>query len=211
MAGPDLGRTGVPAPFGGGRRAPIPPRSGRFVPRALMIALAGLAQAGGAPAARADGGAGSETAYQGCRDGAGGDWSARVACADAAIAAASKEVENGAGPGARNGNAAFDALLVAGGDALLSLDGSLAARVAVADAAARFALARAALVRGAGDAPPAPAPSDPLTVLGGGADLSSLEAPLAASRASTCARSPAPDCPARFDALLAAYLLLATE
>lgn len=158
--------------------------------RAALAAALLLAGCGGEPA-RADGAPGSEAqeraaatsadglaAYERCLDSADGA-AAASACADTAIASAT------------SGRGALAAFLRELGDRQLADDPSLAQRVVVADAAARFALGLA----GSEAVPAAAAPALP----------PALAARWASVRAAHCAAA-GPDCAARANALLGQYL-----
>jgi hypothetical protein len=125
--------------------------------------------------------------YAGCREQAGGEPSALIACADAEIARAGREVDS---PEAA---AAFAAVLQQLGDAAADAgaNGGQSAQVTFADRAVRLARRRAQL-------------------LGGSAPGSGASAPTAAppqawvrSRDISCREHPVPRCADRYDALLA--------
>lgn len=81
---------------------------------------------------------------------------------------------------------------------------ALAIRVVVSAAHTEFVLRRAAMLAGAGEAPPAgdTAVSNPFESLRANADAVGLNRRWIAIRAADCAAYPVPDCPARLDALM---------
>lgn len=164
----------------------------RFSRHASVLALALAACGGTAPEAPANASrdaiatapaAGQEEAYAACHARANGDASALTACADTAIAAAGRGIDN---PEAA---AAFRAALQELGDAAAE-SGGAAARVTFAQAAVHAARQRAALLTGAAESPtpsPASAPASDAWVR---------------SRTISCREHPVPRCSALYDALL---------
>jgi hypothetical protein len=158
---------------------------------AVLLAIALAACDGAPPAAQGANAAAAattaaDTDYGACRDRAGGDASALIACADAAIAKAGSAIDS---PEAA---AAFRSALQQLGDA--AADGGQAAQVAFAHRAVRAARARAALLAGGGVGDGAgPAGAMPSGDAG--------EA-WARSRTISCREHHVSACAARYDALL---------